>query len=120
MIRRRYRVAPEPPPPPQLSLREEVAIYKAKLRAIKEAREAAKPIVSGNVVIKPIQRSTKRNKRSLHCFQAIGNHCKAIYNDMFTDTKRKMYMCIGFFCCMQSEMRVFVDEEFPASRVPVV
>lgn len=119
MIRQRYRVAPEPPPP-QLSLREEVAIYKAKLQAIKAAREAAKPVAVTQTDIKPKKHAKMRNEHSKKCFQAIHDHCKAIYNDMFSDFKRKCYMCLGFFCCMSTEMRVFVDEEFPTSQVPVI
>ena len=115
-MRRRYRVAPEPPP--QLSLREEIALYKAKLRAIKAAREAAKPVIIAPVVIKPKKRAKTTNTFS--CFQTIKNHFRAMHNDMFSDFKRKLYMCLGFACCMSSEMRVFVDEEFPASHVPVV
>jgi hypothetical protein len=118
MRRQRYRVAPEPPPP-QLSLREEIAIYKAKLRAIKVARDAAKPSVETNVVTKPKKRPKMRNEYSKKCFQAIGNHFKTMYHDMFSGFKRKSYMCMGFFCCMPSEMRVFVDEEFPAAP-PVI
>ncbi len=117
MIRQRYRVAPEPPP--QLSLREEIAIYKAKLRAVKAAREAAAPTISNNV-IKPKTRSTRRLKRSIQCFESIRNHFKAIYHSVFSDFKRNGYMCMGFFCCMSSEIRVFVDEEFPKAHVPVV
>ena len=119
MIRHRYRVAPEPPP--QLSLREEVALFKAKMREIKAARIAAVASVhKAHPIIKPKKRSM-RNEHSKKCFQAIGIHCKAIYNDMFSNFKRKLYLCLGFACCMASEMRVFVDEEFPSTRgVPVV
>lgn len=116
-MRQRYRVAPEPPP--QLSLREEIAIYKAKLREIKAARIAATPTAVNNV-IKPKKRSTKHHGRRTQCFESIGNHFKAIYNTVFSDFKRKCYTCMGFFCCMSSEIRVFVDEEFPKAQVPVV
>lgn len=115
---RRYRVAPEPPQTPQLSLREEVAIYKAKIRAMKAARIAATPTVHN--VIKPKKRSTRHTERNIKCFESIRNHCKSIYHSVFSDFKRRCYMCMGFFCCISSEVRVFVDETYPASRVPVV
>jgi len=108
---RTARVAPEPP---QLSLREEIAIYKAKIRAAKAARIAAQPPPA-----KPKTRAKRRQERTMNCFKAIKMHIKALHEDFTSGFRRNVYMCMGFMCCMTSEVRAFVDDEFPR-QVPVV
>jgi len=118
MIRQRQRVAPEPEP--QLSLREEIALYKAKLRQVKAQREAAlKSVHESQSVIKPKKRSKKRQEHVKPCFKSIHNYFKTLYHELFSGFKRKSYLCMGTLCCMSSEMRVFVNEEFPTSP-PIV
>jgi hypothetical protein len=111
---RTARVAPEPPP--QLSLREEIAIYKAKLRAVKAARIAAQPPPPP---VKPKTRAKRRQERTTNCFKAIKMYLKALHEDFTSGFRRRAYMCMGFMCCMTSEVRAFVDDEFPR-QVPVV
>jgi hypothetical protein len=113
---RTARVAPEPP---QLSLREEIATYKAKLRAIKAARIAAQPPPSPPPPVKLNTRAKRRQERTNNCCKAIKLYFKALHEDFTSGFRRRAYMCMGFMCCMTSEVRAFVDDEFPR-QVPVV
>ncbi len=110
------RVAPEPVP--QLSLREEVAIYKAKLRAIKEARLAQAPPPPPKP--KPANHTKPKKNGNRPCLKAIKEYFKALRDDFTSGFRKHIYMCMGFMCCLTSEVRAFVDDEFPTTQVPVV
>ncbi len=113
------RVAPAPEQP-QLSLREEVAIYKAKVRAAKAARIAATPPPKPAGIIKPKTRAKKRNERTHRWWTEIKTYFKALGHDFTSGFRRHAYMCMGYMCCMTTDVRSFVDEEFPTQSIPVV